>query len=178
MLLAFAPVAQEVAHVAHVVACVIGSVVAMLLCVVLLLQVLLQFVEQHCLRPSSRSAEASLRHHMTHMCKLTLDLVTSWPPLIVSKPEEFREDWHDREYQYWEKHKSSTGRLMKLLYTRPVLFRSYKGNIGAKGWVGNKEKGREAGGEGGGGRVRGRGIVSSRRLSGKMRNGTTSNSET
>ena len=96
---------------------------------------------------SSRSSEASLRHHMTHACKLMLGLVSSWPPLIVSKPTEFREDWHDREYQYWDKpsHKNSTSsssssRPPKLIYTRPVLFRSYQGAVGAKGWVGNRDR--------------------------------------
>lgn len=110
------------------------------------LQIFPTFLEQHCLHLSSRSAEASLRHHMTHTCKLTLDLVTAWPPLIISKPNEFCEEWHDREYQYWEKspHKNS-GRL-KLLYTRPVLFKSYEGSVGAKGWVGNRDRVRERGG--------------------------------
>ena len=115
-------------------------------CVYLLLQIFPKFIEQHSLHLPSRSAEASLRHHMTHTCKLTLDLVTAWPPLIISKPNEFHEEWHDREYQYWEKspHKNS-GRL-KLLYTRPVLFKSYEGSVGAKGWVGNRDRARERGG--------------------------------
>lgn len=101
---------------------------------------------------------------MTHTCKLMLALVTAWPPLIVSKPSEFREDWHDREFQFWEKspHKNST--RLKLLYTRPVLFKSYEGVVGAKGWVGNKD--REAG-SGGGAHT-----SPSHRGSRKMRNGT------
>ena len=90
---------------------------------------------------------------MTHACKLTLDLVTAWPPLIVSEPSEFREEWHDREFQYWERSpapsptphrknsiKNASAPPMKLFYTRPVLFRSYEGGVGAKGWVGNKDK--------------------------------------
>ena len=119
-------------------------------------QVFAKFLEKHSLRISSRSSEAALRHHMTHACKLTLDLVTAWPPLIVSEPREFREEWHDREFQYWEKspapspthhhHHHRKGSVtipsaapMKLFYTRPVLFGSYEGAVGAKGWVGNKE---------------------------------------
>ena len=77
---------------------------------------------------------------MINACKLTLNLVTAWPPLIISTPVDFCEDWHDREFQYWEKpaHKNATP--MKLFYTRPVLFGSYKGDIVAKGWVGNRDK--------------------------------------
>lgn len=80
---------------------------------------------------------------MTHACKLTLELVSTWPPLIVTKPKDFQENWHDREYQYWEKGgslKGKSGAPRPLLYTRPVLFKSYKGEVGAKGWVGNRDK--------------------------------------
>ena len=111
-------------------------------------QIFPKFLDKHSLRLPSRSAEASLKHHMTHACKLMLALVTSWPPLIVSKPSEFREEWHDREYQYWDKSPpNKSPSRQKLLYTRPVLFRSYEGSVGAKGWVGNRD--REAGSGGG-----------------------------
>ncbi len=116
-------------------------------------QIFPKFLERHSLRVPSRSTEASLRHHVTHACKLTFDLVSAWPPLIVSKPPKFREDWHDREYQYWEKlsptstspsssptKSPSTPQEPKLLYTRPILFESYTGKVGAKGWVGNRDK--------------------------------------
>lgn len=92
-----------------------------------------------------------------HACKLTLDLVTAWPPLIISEPKEFREEWHDREFQYWERsptpHRknsvtNTSAPPMKLLYTRPVLFQSYEGGVGAKGWVGNRDK--KVGGASGG----------------------------
>lgn len=100
------------------------------------LQIFPKFLEKHSLHFSSQSSDASLRRHVTHACRLSLDLVTSWPPLIISKPNEFSEEWHDREYQYWEK---SSQKSLKLLYTRPVLFSSYEGSVGAKGWVGNRD---------------------------------------
>ena len=62
--------------------------------------------------------------------------MTASPPLIVSQPQEFREEWQDREFEYWEKKKRSS---YKLFYTRPILFQSYAGRVGVKGWVGNRE---------------------------------------
>ena len=74
---------------------------------------------------------------MRQACRLAWDLVTAWPPLIAARPKEFKEEWHDREFQYWDK-----GAVRcKLFYTRPVLFHSYEGCVGVKGWVGNKEAG-------------------------------------
>lgn len=93
------------------------------------------FLDKYSIRPSSRSTEASLRQHMRQACKLAWDLVTAWPPLIATTPRDYREEWHDREFQYWDKKAVN----FKLFYTRPVLFCSYEGCVGVKGWVGNKD---------------------------------------
>ena len=61
-------------------------------------------------------------------------LVSVSPPLIVSQPPVVREEWQDREYEYWDKGLSS----YRLAYTRPVLFQNYEGAVAMKGWVGNK----------------------------------------
>ena len=101
------------------------------------LQAFPKFLEKNSIRLSSRSTEASLRRHMRQACKIAWDLVSSWPPHVLSEPKEFREEWQDREFQYWDK----TAGKSRLLYTRPVLFTSYEGVVGAKGWVGNKDGG-------------------------------------
>ena len=59
------------------------------------------------------------------------------PPLIVCQPSVVREEWQDREFEYWDKGLSN----YRLTYTRPVLFHSYEGVVGVKGWVGNKKTG-------------------------------------
>ena len=74
---------------------------------------------------------------MRQACKLAWELVSAWPPIIAAQPLEFREDWQDREYQFWTKSDVKS----HLLYTRPVLFHSYEGRVGVKGWVGNKADG-------------------------------------
>lgn len=93
-----------------------------------------KFLEKHSVRPS-RGLEAALRQHARRICQLSWELVTCWPPLISARPTEFKEEWQDREFQYWDK----TLTKFRLSYTRPVLFHSYEGRVGVKGWVGNKE---------------------------------------
>lgn len=83
----------------------------------------------------SRGLEGALKQHARHVCRLSWEMVTHWPPLISAKPSEFREEWQDREYQFWDK----TLTKFRLSYTRPVLFHNYEGRVGVKGWVGNKE---------------------------------------
>ena len=107
------------------------------------LQVFPKFLEKNSIR-LSRGLEGSLRQHARHICRLSWELVTCWPPLISARPSEFKEEWQDREYQYWDKSLTK----FRLSYTRPVLFHSYEGRVGVKGWVGNKEP---MSGTGGGG---------------------------
>lgn len=93
-----------------------------------------KFLEKNSIR-LSRGQEGALRQHARHICRLSWELVTCWPPLISARPSEFKEEWQDREYQYWDKSLTK----FRLSYTRPVLFLSYEGRVGVKGWVGNKE---------------------------------------
>lgn len=98
------------------------------------LQAFPKFLEKQSIR-LSRGVESSLRQHARRICQLSWELVTCWPPLIATRPAEFREEWQDREYQFWDKSLTK----FRLSYTRPVLFLSYEGRVGVKGWVGNKE---------------------------------------
>lgn len=83
-----------------------------------------------------RDVRTALQKHVDKACELVWKLITVTPPPIVSQPQKFREEWQDREFEYWDKKKRSS---TKLLYTRPVLFQSYAGRVGVKGWVGNRD---------------------------------------
>ena len=96
-------------------------------------QVLRTFLKKDCLRKSSRAIQSSIQSHVEQACKLAWNFIITCPPMIISHPSNFSEDWHDREFQYWDKRVQRS----KLYYTRPVLFRSFEGGIGMKGWVGN-----------------------------------------
>ncbi len=97
-------------------------------------QILRSFLKKDCLRQtSSRSIRSSLQRHVEQTCQLSWSLLTTSPPLIISQPLSFKEDWQDREFEYWDKR----ARSFKLYYTRPVLYRSFEGGVGVKGWVGN-----------------------------------------
>lgn len=75
-----------------------------------------------------------MHRHVDQACKLMWSLVCVSPPLIVCQPTVVKEEWQDREFEYWDKSLSS----YRLAYTRPVLFHNYEGMVGVKGWVGNK----------------------------------------
>lgn len=98
------------------------------------LQILRSFLGRECFKHASQQAISSMKQHIQNACKLTWGLATAWPPLIVAQPGEFREELHDREFQYWDRSNQS----LKLYYTRPVLFHSCEGRVGVKGWVGNR----------------------------------------
>ena len=80
-------------------------------------------------------SRTAMHRHVDQACRLMWNLVCVSPPLIVCQPSAFVEDWQDKEFEYWDKSLSS----YRLAYTRPVLFHSYEGVVGVKGWVGNKK---------------------------------------
>ena len=77
------------------------------------LQILRSFLGRECFKHASQQAISSMKQHIQNACKLTWGLATAWPPLIVAQPGEFREELHDREFQYWDRSNQS----LKLYYT-------------------------------------------------------------
>ncbi len=100
-------------------------------------QILKNFLKKDCLHQRSRLIHTSLQTHLEQTCRLAWALLTTSPPLVLAKPSKFRDDWLDREFEYWDRRARSS----KLYYTRPVLFCSYEGVVGVKGWVGNSLEG-------------------------------------
>lgn len=58
------------------------------------------------------------------------------PPLVSDQPAtDFSEKLHEKEYHpVWD----ADRKHCELVYYRPVLFRSYRGDIAERGWVGNR----------------------------------------
>ena len=72
--------------------------------------------------------------HIRCLCELAWQCVTCVPPAVMEQPPTFSEELQDREFSYWNKGLKEFG----LVYTRPVLYHSYEGVVGSKGWVGNE----------------------------------------
>lgn len=98
-------------------------------------QVFKKLQEKSRFKRAMQLSRSAMHRHVDQACKLMWSLVSVSPPLIVCQPAMFKEDWHDREYEYWDKSLST----YRLAYTRPVLFHNYEGQVGVKGWVGNKK---------------------------------------
>ena len=99
-----------------------------------LTQVFKKLQEKTKFKRAIQLSRSAMHRHVDQACRLTWSLVSVSPPLIVCQPPVFREEWQDREYEYWDKGLSS----YRLAHTRPVLFQNYEGTVGVKGWVGNK----------------------------------------
>lgn len=56
-------------------------------------------------------------------------------PIVVCCPEEYNEKIHRQHYGHWDDKSNSP-----LLYTHPLVYRSYRGHVMFKGCVGNTEK--------------------------------------
>lgn len=54
-------------------------------------------------------------------------------PIIVCLPEEFDEKLHSVSIEHWDE----KAEFQRLIYARPVVYRSFHGNIIRKGLVGN-----------------------------------------
>lgn len=64
---------------------------------------------------------------------LAWKFATISPPLIVRQPKKFNETLIDREANHWNEDLPE----FSLVYTRPVVYRSYHGMLGAQGYAGN-----------------------------------------
>ncbi len=62
-------------------------------------------------------------------------MVTLPNPMIILEPGTIAEQTHEREFGYWDPSNTST----QLIYLRPVVYRSYQGDIACKAWVANSE---------------------------------------
>ena len=55
------------------------------------------------------------------------------PVIVVTEPETYNAELHDRYHGRWDKHQNS----QPLIYVQPVVYRSYHGVLMSKGVVGN-----------------------------------------
>ena len=67
--------------------------------------------------------------------QLAWKFVTQSYPIIVYLPKKFDEEFHKQSYQHWDE---DIGDSQTLIYARPVVYRSFHGNVISKGLVGNK----------------------------------------
>ena len=100
-----------------------------------MVQVFKKLQEKTKFKRAMQLSRSAMLRHVDQACNLMWSLVCVSPPLVVTQPEQFREDWQDREFEYWDRSLHS----YRLAYTRPVLFHNYEGYVGMKGWVGNKK---------------------------------------
>ncbi len=56
-------------------------------------------------------------------------------PMVIFEPDTIADHTHERELDYWDH--SNPG--AKLIYLRPVVYRSYQGDLACKAWVANSE---------------------------------------
>ena len=71
--------------------------------------------------------------HLGNIIALAWKFVTLPKPLIVCQPERFDLRIHEPEFGHWDKQ----AKEFKLVYARPVVYRSYEGVMVCKGWVAN-----------------------------------------
>ena len=76
---------------------------------------------------------SSHEDYLGKVVELAWKFVTLPDPLVVCQPEGFNHRIHSEEYGHWDKHAKD----FKLIYTRPVVYRSYEGELASKGWVAN-----------------------------------------
>ena len=84
--------------------------------------------------------ESSPQDHLGKAIELAWKFVTLPHPLIVCQPEKYDSHIHSPEHSYWDskqKHESN------LVYTRPVVYRSYEGVLACQGWVADKVTGKQ-----------------------------------
>ena len=84
---------------------------------------------------SCQKVKESLRSHEDHLGKaiaLAWKFVTLPNPLIVCQPKKFDPQIHDPELGHWDSECKD-----EIIYTRPVVYRNYKGALACEGWVAN-----------------------------------------
>ena len=74
--------------------------------------------------------ESSDEDHLGKAIELTWKFVTPSKPLIVCQPKKYDPQIHDPEHGHWDSKRSNY-----LIYTRPVVYRNYKGALACQGWV-------------------------------------------
>lgn len=65
--------------------------------------------------------------------EITWKFVTQPSPIVVCLPEEYDDELHKKDHEHWNKSQTNP----KLIYGRPVVYRSYHNIVMRKGLVGN-----------------------------------------
>ncbi len=73
---------------------------------------------------------------MNGLVELAWQFVTLPNPMIIWEPKKFTEQTHEREFGYWN---PSASHDSPLIYIRPVVYRSYQGDLALKAWVANSQ---------------------------------------
>ena len=84
-----------------------------------------------------QKVKETLRSHEDHLGKvieLAWKFVTLPNPLIVCQPKKFDPQIHDPEHGHWDSKRKDE---LMIIYTRPVVYRNYKGALSCEGWVAN-----------------------------------------
>ena len=99
-------------------------------------QVCLEFSQSHKIYDKVKTILQPGNPLLNHVVRLTWKFITLPSPLIICQPATFSEQIHEPEFGYWDK----SVRPTKLIYTRPVVYRSYQGILACKAWVANTAK--------------------------------------
>ena len=83
-------------------------------------------------KKATETLESNRKDHLGKAIELTWKFVTLPKPLIVCQPKQYDPKIHDPEYGHWESKSRN-----HLIYTRPVVYRNYKGALACRGWVAN-----------------------------------------
>ena len=71
---------------------------------------------------------------LDRIVQLTWRFTTLPSPMIMCQLDKFDDKIHEPQHGHWDKSKLKAGDY-KLVYLRPVLYRSYHGKQACKGWV-------------------------------------------
>ena len=77
--------------------------------------------------------EGRVGKEFRNLSSIAWKFATISPPLIVCQPEKFDDKLIDPEATHWNKDLKT----FSLVYTRPVVYRSYHGMMAVQGWAGN-----------------------------------------
>ena len=82
------------------------------------------------LQKVKETLESSHEDHLGKVIELAWKFVTLPNPLIVCQPKKFDPQIHDPEFGHWDSKQKD-----ELIFTRPVVYRNYKGALACEGWV-------------------------------------------
>ncbi len=75
---------------------------------------------------------------LASIVSLAWNLVTQPNPIIICQPQvKYDEQIMDKQLVHWD----NSLRYIQLVYAHPIVYRSYRGRLGSRGAVGNKDIG-------------------------------------